>query len=128
MLNFLFSVVSACSNKLQALASRAKLQCMVCPTISIVINKLVDKKRRRTMLQIRNSFMPLINFHNNIPLPHMLYFQAGISSFNTLLVLINYGDSYYILFWRSRYYREIFLRHLHLRCQPKITVMLVERK
>ncbi|VDN19514.1 unnamed protein product [Gongylonema pulchrum] len=40
--------------------------------------------------------------------------KASVSSFTCLLVIINYGSNYYVLFWRNRDYRSIFLNQLNL--------------
>ncbi|KAK6103300.1 Serpentine type 7TM GPCR chemoreceptor Srsx family protein [Brugia pahangi] len=51
---------------------------------------------------------------------------GGISSYLCLLLLFNYGNNYYILFWRSHTYRTKFLEQLHLiRCGA--TVGFTER-
>ncbi|VDN21816.1 unnamed protein product [Gongylonema pulchrum] len=51
---------------------------------------------------------------------------ADITSFMSILVVINYGYTYYVLLWRCRDYRKAFLSQLHLYGSSRISVTTVK--
>ncbi|VDK78716.1 unnamed protein product [Gongylonema pulchrum] len=53
-------------------------------------------------------------------------FPRDVSSFMSLLMAVNYGNTYYILFWRSRDYRKAFHGQLLFCGSKKITVAVVK--
>ncbi|VDN25333.1 unnamed protein product [Gongylonema pulchrum] len=57
---------------------------------------------------------------------YLCYNYANITSFMSILVVINYGYTYYVLLWRSHDYRKAFLSQLHLYGSSRISVTTVK--